>query len=72
MHGGDFFGTVVSEAEVAENLGFNSVEDFRAWKAAGSPRGRCSNPHCWNPALWPDLDKPCRYCGSKIDTDPKP
>jgi hypothetical protein len=69
MHGGDLEGVPVSEAEVANGLGFKSLEDFRAWTDAGSPTGRCSNGHCWRPAFWPDLDKPCKYCGSPIRID---
>lgn len=65
----DMVGRPVSEAEAAEGLGFKSVEDFRAWTAAGSPTGRCSNGHCWRPAFWPDLDKPCKHCGSAITVD---
>jgi hypothetical protein len=65
----DMVGRVVSDDEVASGLGFKSVEDFRAWWAAGSPSGRCSNPHCWRPAFWPDLEKPCRHCGSPIEVD---
>ena len=67
----DMEGTVVSEGEAATGLGFASVDDFRAWNAAGSPTGRCSNTACWRPAFWPDLDKPCKYCGSKIRIDVK-
>ena len=63
----DWEGTVISEEQAAIMLGFKSVEDFRAWNAAGSPTGRCSDPYCWRPAFWPNLDKPCEYCGSSID-----
>ena len=62
-------GKVVPEAEVAVGLGFKSSVDFRAWMDAGSPTGRCSNKQCWRPAFWPDLDKPCKYCGSGIEVD---
>jgi len=65
----DLDGVVVPESEVASDLGFKSLEDFRAWTAAGSPTGRCSNGHCWRPAFWPDLEKPCSYCGSPIRID---
>jgi hypothetical protein len=67
----DWEGTPVSEERVAESLGFKSVEDFRAWEAAGSPSGRCSNPHCWRPAFWPNLEKPCPHCGAAIKIDTK-
>lgn len=67
----DIEGVVVPESSVATDLGFKSVEDFRAWMDAGSPTGRCSNERCWRPAFWPDLDKPCRYCGSPIRLDKK-
>jgi hypothetical protein len=65
----DYEGRVVSEAEAAEGLGFASVEDFRAWTAAGSPTGRCSNERCWRPAFWSDLEAPCKHCGSPIRVD---
>lgn len=64
-------GVPVSEEYVSAQLGFKSVEELRQWNAAGSPTGRCSNGHCWRPAFWPDLDKPCKYCGSPIDIDKK-
>ena len=67
----DMEGTVVSESHVANDLGFSSAEDFRAWWAAGAPTGQCSNGRCWRPAFWPNLDKPCKYCGSKIRIDVK-
>jgi len=69
--GGDIEGKIVSEAEVAGDLGFKSLADFQAWNAAGSPTGQCSNEHCWRPAFWPDLEKPCKYCGSPIKIDKK-
>ncbi len=65
----DLEGRVVSEEETARHLGFGSVEEFRSWKAAGSPTGRCSNESCWRPASWPDLDKPCTHCGYPITVD---
>ena len=68
-HAGDMQGRVVSKAEAAEGLGFKSVDDFQAWLDAGSPTGRCSNEYCWRPAFWPDLEKPCGYCGSPIKVD---
>lgn len=67
----DIHGQVVSESEVADDLGFKSVEDFRAWMAVGGPTGRCSNPYCWRPAFWPDLEKSCKHCGSVITIDKK-
>ena len=67
--GGDLKGVEVSEEEVSSDLGFKSVEDFRAWIDSGGPTGRCSNGQCWRPAFWPDLDKPCKYCGSSIRID---
>lgn len=71
MTGGrqDIHGTVVSDAEVASDLGFISVEDFRLFMAVDGPVGRCSDPYCWRPAFWPDLRKPCKYCGSPIKLD---
>ena len=71
MNTDDFEGTVVSEEEVATDLGFESVENFRTWVNEGSPTGRCSNDHCYRPAFWPDLDKPCKYCGSPVNKDKK-
>ncbi len=65
----DLRGEVVSEEYVSNDLGFRSVDDFRAWIAAGGPTGRCSNGQCWRPAFWPDLDKPCPHCGSPIAVD---
>lgn len=62
-------GVPVTEAEVSKGLGFSSIEEFRAWAAAGHPTGRCSNEHCYRPAFWPDLDKPCKYCGNPIKID---
>ena len=62
---------MVSEAEAAGGLGFASVEEFRQWEEAGSPTGRCSNGHCWRPAFFPNLEKPCEHCGSRIDIDKK-
>lgn len=62
----EFEGVEVSESEAATGLGFVSVDDFRAWSAAGSPTGRCTNEWCWSPAFWPDLEKPCPHCGSPI------
>ena len=64
--GGDMIGRPVSEEEVSSSLGFSSVDELRAWRSAGSPTGRCSNPHCWRVAFWPDLDKPCLHCGYPI------
>lgn len=69
--GGDIEGKIVPESEVANGLGFKSVEDFRAWMDVGGPTGRCSNPNCWRPAFWPDLEKPCKYCGSSITIEKK-
>lgn len=66
---GDIEGVVVPESEVAADLGFKSIEDFKAWTAAGSPTGRCSNERCWRPAFWPDLKKPCQHCGRPIRID---
>lgn len=68
-HGGGLEGEIVPESEVASDLGFSSVEDFRKWCDEGSPTGRCSNGYCWRPAFWPNLDKPCKYCGSPIRID---
>jgi len=65
----DHEGKPVSEAQVADVLGFASVEHFRAWQLAGSPIGRCSNDACWLPASWPDLEKPCPWCGAPIKID---
>lgn len=65
----DMVGTVVPEAEVATDLGFASLADFKAWEAAGSPSGRCSNGQCWRPAFWPHLNEPCKHCGSTIRID---
>ena len=62
---------LVSEDEVAADLGFASLSEFRAWSDAGMPTGRCSNKACWRPAFFPNLDKPCKYCGSSIRTDVK-
>lgn len=71
-HGGhDLVGKIVPESEVAADLGFKDLEDFRAWNAAGSPTGRCGNTACYRPAFWPNLDKPCKYCGAKIALDEK-
>lgn len=67
----DYLGTPVSREEVASDLGFSSMEDFRAWEQAGHPTGRCSNKQCWRPAFWPNLAKPCKHCGSAIDIDKK-
>lgn len=66
---GKMHGTPVSHGEVAEGLGFSSVEEFRAWLAAGSPTGECSNDYCARPAFYPHLDQPCKYCGSPIKLD---
>lgn len=62
-------GVPVPESAVSSDLGFRSVEDFRQWLAEGGPTGRCSNKRCWRPAFWPDLEKPCKHCGSPIDID---
>lgn len=64
----DMEGTPVSEEEVAKEFGY-TLEQFRQWTAEGGPTGRCSNGDCWRPAFWPNLDKPCQYCGSPIKLD---
>jgi len=66
---GDMTGVIVEPKEVAKDLGFESLEQFQAWQAAGHPTGRCSNKRCWRPAFYPNLDKPCAHCGSLIEVD---
>ena len=61
----DVIGQPTSEEEVAKDLGFASVIEYRAWHAAGSPTGRCSNPDCMRTALWPGMTR-CKYCGSTV------
>jgi len=62
----DLVGKVVPEEEVAADLGFASLEQFKEWQKAGHPTGRCSNPHCYRPAFFPHLQEPCKYCGSPV------
>lgn len=57
----------MDELQTARNLGFESVEEFRAWIAAGAPTGRCSNENCYQLAFWPELEKPCIHCGYPIN-----
>jgi hypothetical protein len=67
-HGGNLEGTPADYPQVAADLGFTSVEEFQKWLDAGSPTGRCSDPHCWTPALWPHVDK-CKKCDGPVTLD---
>jgi hypothetical protein len=74
MSGGrqDMQGQPVPESEVANDLGFKGVADFRAWQEAGSPIGKCSNDRCGRMPDWRDHDKPCKHCGSPVEVIPPP
>lgn len=68
-HGGNINGEVVPASEVASDLGLGSAEDMQKWFEEGAPTGCCSNAACGWPASWPELEKPCKKCGSKIAID---
>jgi len=68
-HGGNINGEIVPPAEVASDLGFGSAADMEKWFDEGGPTGQCSNRGCARPAFWPELEKPCKFCGCEIKVD---